>query len=364
MIETLRNGVTAETTVVNDDEVLIRDTSATTGKRITVRNFMKVITELATETAPDILDELALYDVSAATSDKITLANLLKVVNGLTADTAPAKAADYLLSYDASAAAAKKVLVQDIPLPPAHISGLGYSNNAADATNDIDIAAGSARDATDTVNLILGSALTKQSDVAWAVGTNAGGLDAGAVGNSDYYIWLIKRSDTGVVDVLFSLSPTAPTMPTSYDYGRLIGWFKRVGGSIVAFHTYETCGGGIELLWDSPTLDISLANTLTTAKRTDAVKVPLIFSTVAHLNVTVGDAGNPVVYICCPDLTDLAPSLTVAPLATLRAEATGSTWQGVRDIRTSAAGLIAARSDTATVDNYRVVTLGFVWGRR
>jgi hypothetical protein len=247
---------------------------------------------------------------------------------------------------------------------PFQISGLTYANNAGDATNDIDIATGHAIDATGAKLLRLTSAITKRLDAAWAVGTNQGGLDTGAVGNSDYYMWLIMRSDTGVVDVLFSLSSTAPTMPTSYDYKRLIGWFKRVGGTIVAFHTYETEGGGVELNWDSPTLDINLANTLTTARRTDAVKVPLNFSVIAHLNVNLTDASSSLsAWICCPDQTDLAPSESAAPISNANST-TGKSFDGQLYIRTSSTGTIAARADLATVDNYRVATIGFKWARR
>jgi hypothetical protein len=245
------------------------------------------------------------------------------------------------------------------------IYGLTYANNGSDATNDIDIATGGAMDATGAYWMTLGSALTKQSDAVWAVGTNAGGLDTGAVGNSDYYIWLIARSDTGVVDILYSLSSTAPTMPTNYDFKRLIGWFKRVGATIVAFHTYETEGGGIELLWDSPTLDVNLANTLTTARRTDAVKVPLNFSVEANLNAQIFDATTANdVYIYCPDLTDIAPNAIGAPLATIGQAGVGARWMANIRIRTSSAGLIAARSDLATVDSYLVSTIGFKWARR
>lgn len=248
-----------------------------------------------------------------------------------------------------------------------HIQGLTYSNNSGDATNDIDIAIGMAtsNDAAQANRrtMTLATAITKQSDVNWVVGTNQGGLDTGAVGNSDYYIWLIMRSDTGVVDVLFSLSSTAPTMPTSYDYRRLIGWFKRVGGTIVAFDTYETSGGGLELLWDSPTLDINLANTLTTSRRTDAVKVPLNFTTVALLNVVGTDTGGVILWVYCPDQADQAPSLTVAPLCTLVTNAAGDAIANI-SVRTSAAGLIAARANTATFNLYAVSTLGFRWARR
>jgi len=243
------------------------------------------------------------------------------------------------------------------------IYGFTYANNVADATNDLDIAAGGAMDATGAFWLT-GAALTKQSDVAWAVGNNAGGLDTGAVGNNDYYIWVIGRSDTGVVDYLFSLSSTAPTMPTSYDFKRLIGWFKRVGGTIVAFKTYETEGGGLEMNWDAPTLDVSLSNTLTTSRRTDAVKVPLNFSVLAHLTVYVIDVAAFIVRMCCPDETDAAPSTTVAPLANVYSGSASLDASADLFIRTSATGTIAARAGVATVNEYNVMTVGFRWARR
>lgn len=246
------------------------------------------------------------------------------------------------------------------------IYGLTYANNVADATNDLDIAAGGAMDATGAYWMTLASALTKQSDAAWAVGSAAGGLDLiGSAGNNDFYIWLIARSDTGVVDALYSLSSTAPSMPTNYDFKRLIGWFKRSGGAIVAFHTYEIDGGGLEMNWDVPTLDVNLANTLTTSRRTDAIKVPLNFSVEAHVNVIISDATtNCVAWICCPDQTDAAPSQTVAPLGNARGTSAADIGPHQIKVRTSAAGLIAARSTLATVDLYAVSTMGFRWGRR
>lgn len=250
-----------------------------------------------------------------------------------------------------------------------YIQGLLPSNASGDPVNDITLSSGEATDASSTATarrmMILTAALTKQLDVNWVVGTNQGGLDTGAIGNSDYYIWLIMRSDTGVVDALFSLSSITPTMPTNYDFKRLIGWFKRVGGTIVAFHTYETEGGGLEFLWDSPTLDINLAATLTTTRRTDAVKVPLDFSTLARLNIVCNDAAAPVAaWIYCPDHTDQAPSNTAAPLSNIVSQDGNGNASSEMLIRTSATGTIAARATVATVDLYAVSTLGFTWARR
>jgi hypothetical protein len=98
------------------------------------------------------------------------------------------------------------------------------TSNDTDTDHDINITAGAVRDATNAVSMVLSSEITKQIDAAWAVGDDAGGMDTGAVAQDTLYaVWLIKRSDTGVVDALFSTSFTSPTMPTSYDYKRLIG---------------------------------------------------------------------------------------------------------------------------------------------
>ncbi len=106
-----------------------------------------------------------------------------------------------------------------------YYSGLGVSTNATDSANDVNIAVGSAAADTSPYALMqLNTALTKRIDANWAVGNNQGGLDTGSVSAAGtYYIWLIQRSDTLVVDALFSLSNTAPTMPTGYDRRRLIG---------------------------------------------------------------------------------------------------------------------------------------------
>lgn len=123
------------------------------------------------------------------------------------------------------------------------ITGLTITNNASDATNDIDIAVGSAASDTSPFYLLqLGTAITKRLDASWAVGTNQGCLDTGSVANAIYYIWEIQRSDTGVTDILVSLSNTAPLMPTNYDRKALIGKMARTGGVNNAPRSYSQKG--------------------------------------------------------------------------------------------------------------------------
>ena len=148
-------------------------------------------------------------------------------------------------------------LVSDIR---GQIYGLTLSNNVTDATNDIDIAAGSAVDSTGAVSMLLATALGKRLDAAWAVGgtpgATVGGLDTGAVANATYYVYLIRRPDTGVVDVCFSASIVAPItggiIPTAYTQYRRIGAILRAGGTILAFSQ-----NGDEFLIKTPTLDVN-----------------------------------------------------------------------------------------------------------
>ncbi len=250
-----------------------------------------------------------------------------------------------------------------VQFPAMWMQGLVPSNNAGDAVNDLDFTAGQCRDDTNVRNIVT-AALTKRSDATFVVGTNQGMLDTGAIADGNYDGYDILRTDTGITDKLCCVEGAAPSMPSGYTLKRRTFWFKRVAGTIVAFKAIEIEGGGLGWLWTSPTLDINLANTLTTARRTDAVKVPLTFSVMASLNVQLNDAVTGYdVWIYSPDQADLAPSLGVTPLSNIRSGVAAATSQQM-DVRTSAAGTIAARSNLATVDLYAVSTMGFEWSRR
>jgi hypothetical protein len=156
----------------------------------------------------------------------------------------------------------------DVPGLRGHLFGLTLSNNVTDAINDIDIAEGGAMDVSNAYYMTLAAGITKRLDAAWAVGTGQGGLDTGTVANGTYHVWLIARSDTGVVDVLFSLSASAPTMPASYDFKRRIGSILRESAAIVGF-----VQDGDRFMRKLPVLDVNAASTGTAAV-TRALSVP------------------------------------------------------------------------------------------
>jgi hypothetical protein len=167
-------------------------------------------------------------------------------------------------------------------LPAGHIFGLILSNNSTDPTNDIDITAGKCRSVDDTEDIVLASAITKRLDAAWAVGTNQGGLDTGSIANTWYTVWAIKRTDTGVVDVLFSTSNTSPTMPTNYTKKRRIGWILRAGGAIKPFYQYED-----DFKWITPVVDVNALN-----PGTAAVLRTMTVPSFAEWNGSISFTGN------------------------------------------------------------------------
>lgn len=74
-------------------------------------NLISTMTE---ETTPAADDLLMVSDTSAAALRAFTLTNLLKVINSLIADGSPDTAADYVVTYDASAGTVKKVLISNL----------------------------------------------------------------------------------------------------------------------------------------------------------------------------------------------------------------------------------------------------------
>lgn len=258
-------------------------------------------------------------------------------------------------------------------LPRMWISGLTYSRDT-DTDHDTAIAAGEARDDTNAVNMILSSVLTKRIDAAWAVGDDQGGLDGSeSVGgtpdaNTWYYIWLIKRSDTGVVDALYSESATSPTMPANYDYKRLIGKVRTDGSAnIINYSVLETAGGGLYFRFASEILDVDSTSQSTT-QVSNALTLPAT-TVIAHLIVSAFDGTQNSARIYPTDATNV----DIAGLNPGDAGVVGNV--GGRQSSGSAIGVAAevrVKSISATVnsrasgalDRFKIVTLGFDWGRR
>lgn len=240
-----------------------------------------------------------------------------------------------------------------------HIDGLTLSNNSTDPTNDIDIATGVAIDSTNAHVITLSSGLTKRLDAAWAVGTNQGGLDTGSIGNNTYFVFLIKRPDTGVVDVLFSLNTGTPNLPANYTLFRRIGSIIRSGGAIVGF-----VQDGDTFMRKVPVNDISSTNPGTSAV-SNSLSVPVGLRVEAILSVGIATSTTSTDFaLLVTDLstTDTAPSVSLADVA-FTSLATAGTYRAFASKRvfTNTGAQVRSRISASDANTaVRITTHGWV----
>lgn len=255
-----------------------------------------------------------------------------------------------VLRYDADATTPRWRLFDNYGnFDRGHLFGLTLSNGT-DATNDINIAAGEARGERNILDLVLTTAMGKQLDADWAAGGTTsvplGGRYTTAITDTTYHVFLIGKAD-GTTDVFFYAASTDPTsvLPTGYIDYRRIGSIMRVSSAIRLFNQYND-----EFEFVTPTLDIN-TNSLSTSALDFALPTPLGLRLLTRLNIAVSHASNyPTVYLRPNEatVTDAAPSVAVAPGATLRGMVPGVPTAGQATVRTNLSAKITARSDNSS----------------
>jgi hypothetical protein len=185
-------------------------------------------------------------------------------------------------------------------------SGLTLSNNAGDATNDIDIAAGfcPSNDAAlaDVITLQV-PALTKQLDAVYAAGTGAGmRLAAEGLADGTWGIWAFHPT-SGADDIFASLlaNPNPPTGTKK----QLLGAIVRSGGAIVGFIQQ---GNRFDL--KVPVSSYNVTNPGTAAVTVTA-NVPTVWSVEAIMGWFVYGNNPTRGLVTALDTTDTAPSTTL-----------------------------------------------------
>lgn len=198
----------------------------------------------------------------------------------------------------------------DVATHANYINGLNWSTAGASTT--FSIAVGACTDSTNVDFMKITSAISKTTS-AWAVGSTNGGLDTGSVVNSTWYhVYVIKRPDTGVVDVLFSTNASSPSMPTNYTLKRRIcSMFLNSSGQW-AVATQR----GQEFWWSTPTQDFTSTTVGTTSANITLAGIPLGVSTQVIMNCFFqGPSGSASsCYLRNPSDADIATSVVNSQL--------------------------------------------------
>jgi hypothetical protein len=230
-----------------------------------------------------------------------------------------------------------------------YLTGLTLSTAGASAS--FGVAAGVAADSTNTAMMALAAAITKTT-AAWAVGSGSGALDTGAIANSTWYhVHQIRRPDTGVVDVLISLSATAPTLPANYTQFRRIGSLQtNASAQWVAFTQL-----GDEFMWIAPPLDVNDA-ALGTTPKLYALSVPPGVQVTANIRGQVFCASQASVLISSFDETTASVATGQVTATIITASAFNSF--GTALLHTDTSRQVRALSNVAAT-TLRVVTIGW-----
>lgn len=242
------------------------------------------------------------------------------------------------------------------------LTGLGLSAPGGNTTLTIAAGLAASDDATiaNRISMTLG-AFTKTMG-AWTVGSGNGGLDAGAIaGTTTYHVFVIERVDTSVVDVLISLSATAPTMPANYTKKRRIGSIRTdATPNILGFVQY-----GDEFYWLTPPADDVDATNPGTGAVTRTLTVPTGIQVLAIMNVVVNNVSNNNValYLSSLDAADVAAANAATPLGTIiggPAAAAAMTGAQAR-VWTNTLGQIRSRlSASGAGDVLRICPIGWL----
>jgi hypothetical protein len=245
---------------------------------------------------------------------------------------------------------------QNIGLPTvmrSYLAGLTLSTPGTSA--NFTVQPGVAADSTNAAMMILAAAITKTT-AAWAVGTAVGALDTGAIAASTWYhAYLIRRPDTGVVDVLVSLNATAPTLPANYTQFRRIGSMKTNASSQWTNFNQN----GDEFLWTTGVQDVNGVAVALALILTSALSVPTGLKVGALMRVgTIHSTATTALLLCSPDEV---PTLPIGVNITVQTfSAAGSSFAAIAPVRTNTSAQVAVVSQTATGTTYFIYTYGWI----
>ncbi len=235
--------------------------------------------------------------------------------------------------------------------PRSYLAGLGLSTAGGSGT--MSIAAGVCT-SDDQTTLMTLAAFGKTTS-AWAVGSGNGGIDTGAIANTTlYHFYVIERTDTAVVDVLFSLSATTPTLPANYTKQRRIGSGLTDGSAHwVAFSQNEE-----EFLWAAPVLDVNALVPADTNAHLAALTVPTGVKVMALFDASLSrGTGDLAVILSSPDQNDIAASAGTASTISAINASTNTSIQA--RLRTNTSAQIRYRA-SATTGNLYIDTKGWM----
>ncbi len=254
-----------------------------------------------------------------------------------------------------------------VSLPKNYIAGFVPSNDSGDYDHDLTFTAGECRDASDTVDISLASNWTFKCDTAWASGDGEGKLQSNQSWpetDNDIHVYSIAMASGASPDFLVCVSNGAPGLPPDYVYRRRLLSTKIDTGAIQRFNAAPLAGGGLDIVWKDPELDIDV-NTQGTAAISRFINVGRPpydtgdyeaaegFVARGVLGVSHSTASSGMVYLRNASASDdEVPSASFAPLAHAFCLVNNVINGGSFIVRTNYSGAITSRGGAANTTLY------------
>jgi hypothetical protein len=253
-------------------------------------------------------------------------------------------------------------------LPRGHIDGLVTGNNASDATNDIDVSAGTCRSTSnigrsgyrstapkDQRDIEISDALTKQLDVDWAPGNGGMRHSATAISNASWHMFGI--GGRGLKDDVFTYTSADPSLvlPGGYTAWRRVASIIRSGGAIVGYTQF-----GDHFRRKSAARDVNSTNPATT-EQTATLSVPTGIVVLAEI-VAMGRNGTGNFYMLTSAF-DETNDAAAATAHTLRVESSAGivAEAAVGYVKTNTSAQIRWRIDSTGGSNVAdILTRGWI----
>lgn len=180
-----------------------------------------------------------------------------------------------------------KTIGVNAPIIRGHLAGLTMTVSGASTFN---LSAGQATDSTNSDYIGLTVTWGKGTGAFVAGSSNVGALDTGTIAASTWYhVHLIKNPTTAAVDVLISLSATAPTLPAGFTLFRRIGSMKTDASS----HWLPFVQTGDRFDWTTPIQDFNAFTGLPATTLTPfTLSVPTGLSVAAFFGAAYSGSGT------------------------------------------------------------------------
>ena len=248
--------------------------------------------------------------------------------------------------------AVRDAIVANIPSLYNDIKGLTIE--CVGETITYTVGTGLCADSTNAVLMTMAASIAKTS-ASWVVGAG-GSLDTGAVAQDTWYhVYSISRNDTGVVDVIKSLSATGPAMPANYDNFRRIGSVK-TNVADTNYKGYVARGGKVR--WKTPFSHGSIASA-TTAELIP-VHSPEGVICEASIRAMFLSTSTRAVRLYSPEEDETAVSGSDPyPYLSLRVSSTGTVAIAEMDINTNTSAQIYQKASVASSFHLYRTTLGY-----